>query len=630
MRLMILAAAITLATAASVPDNLVVHEQRTSPRQNVRRADSQMRLPMRVGLKSNKQAAQMAEKWLMDVSHPRYETYGKHCKQNEVIEAFAPSNDTVDTVASWLVNSGGIAKERITHTDNKAWLAFEATVEEAEQLLWTKYYVREDERAMVACDQYHIPRYLQEHVDYIMPGVKGNYSKTVEANKAKKMSSKRSSSKFYHQDSGPYKRALDAQLDQISLRSLLVMRSSHLHVFGRYTKSPSRIYRPKLVRITLWAYIYCLASTQEDLDYSFSKFTPYIANGTGPIVKSINGGIAPVDNSHAGSEADMDLELAIPIVYPQKTGIYQVDDLYWSAQQWLEGGIFNTFLDAIDGSYCTYEAYGEKGNNRYLDPVYLNERPDGYKGESMCGVYEPTNVISISFMKQEAELPANYQKRQGSVSVFTSSGDSDVGDLPKEDSPDGCLRNSTVFTPSHPNTCPWLNSVGVTKIYPGRTVFDPESAANDLAGDPWYLPCSSGGGFSNVFPIPDYQSSAVDGYFTEENPPYAYYYGGNWSNSTGVYNRNSRGIPDVAANGDNTVAVYNGGVSLTGGTSAAAPIFAAVVNRINEERIKRGKDPVRFINSVLYANAHVLNDIMNGTNPGAEQMGFLLQRVGIQ
>ena len=91
------------------------------------------------------------------------------------------------------------------------------------------------------------------------------------------------------------------------------------------------------------------------------------------------------------------------------------------------------------------------------------------------------------------------------------------------DSPNGCLRNGTVFTPGHPNTCPWLTSVGATKVYPGKTVYDPESAANDLAGDPYYFPYSSGGGFSNIFGIPDYQSKAVKDYLGNADPGYPYY-----------------------------------------------------------------------------------------------------------
>jgi tripeptidyl-peptidase-1 len=55
-----------------------------------------------------------------------------------------------------------------------------------------------------------------------------------------------------------------------------------------------------------------------------------------------------------------------------------------------------------------------------------------------------------------------------------------------------------------------------------------------------------------------------------------------------------------------------GNFSLSGGTSASTPIFAAVINRINEERLWAGKGPLGFLNPSLYANPSMLNDIKNG------------------
>lgn len=52
---------------------------------------------------------------------------------------------------------------------------------------------------------------------------------------------------------------------------------------------------------------------------------------------------------------------------------------------------------------------------------------------------------------------------------------------------------------------------------------------------------------------------------------------------------------------------------MEGGTSASTPIFGAVINRINEERINAGKGPIGFLNPSLYANPSMLNDITNGT-----------------
>lgn len=81
-------------------------------------------------------------------------------------------------------------------------------------------------------------------------------------------------------------------------------------------------------------------------------------------------------------------------------------------------------------------------------------------------------------------------------------------------------------------------------------------------------------------------------------------------------------IQDVSANGDN-IAVYVGGkFGLSGGTSAATPIFSSIVNRIIEARLAIGKGPLGFLNPALYANPWVLNDITNGTNPGCGTNGF--------
>ncbi len=58
--------------------------------------------------------------------------------------------------------------------------------------------------------------------------------------------------------------------------------------------------------------------------------------------------------------------------------------------------IFAAFLDAIDGSYCTYSAFGETGDctvEACLDPAYPDPHPGGYKGQLQCGVYKPVGVV---------------------------------------------------------------------------------------------------------------------------------------------------------------------------------------------------------------------------------------------
>jgi len=129
---------------------------------------------MRVGLKQNNLEA--GDDWLMGVSHPDSPDYGKFWSSDKVIESFKPSDETVTAVRDWLINVGGIHDARITHSDNKAWLAFDATTEEAERLLRTEYHEYEHSstgHVYAACDEYHVPKEIQSHIDFITPGVKG-------------------------------------------------------------------------------------------------------------------------------------------------------------------------------------------------------------------------------------------------------------------------------------------------------------------------------------------------------------------------------------------------------------------------------------------------------------------------
>ena len=123
-------------------------------------------------------------------------------------------------------------------------------------------------------------------------------------------------------------------------------------------------------------------------------------------------------------------------------------------------GIFNNFLDAIDGSYCTYDAFNVTGNSPGIDPSYPDSGPGGYTGALQCGVYKPTNVVSISYGEQEAQLPTNYQQRQCNefmklglqgTSVVTASGDDGVtGPASRDGSNGDCLGpKKNVFSPTY-------------------------------------------------------------------------------------------------------------------------------------------------------------------------------------
>lgn len=196
------------------------------------------------------------------------------------------------------------------------------------------------------------------------------------------------------------------------------------------------------------------------------------------------------------------------------------------------------------------------------------------------------------------------------TSILVASGDDGVtGPASRDGSNSDCLGpDQKVFSASYPNNCPYITNVGSTTLPAGASAAQDAEVATTRFG--------SGGGFSNIYPIPSYQSSAVAGYFKNHNPPYAYYSNLNNNFGKGIYNRIGRGIPDVSAVGDNIVVVNKGSEGLSGGTSASTPVFAAILNRINEELLKAGKSTIGFANPALYANPGMLHDITVGvSNP---------------
>lgn len=352
-----------------------------------------------------------------------------------------------------------------------------------------------------------------------------------------------------------------------------------------------------------------------------------IPTNTTPLFTSIDGAGRFSNNetlfTTGDGEAMLDMVVAYPIIYPQNVRLYNVDDLNWEVNT--TQGYFNTFLDALDGSYCNRTAFNITGDSPEFDPTYPD--PNGYTGEEMCGLFKPTNVISISYSPEEQQRSVNYDRRQCSewmklslqgVTIVGATGDFGVagngGDCIED--ADG---NESIFNPLALTNCPYVLAVGSTQLAPGH---HNGSEGNEIATTELF----SSGGFSNIYPAPEWQKSAIDKYFDENPTPYKYYnttFGKDIGAGGGIFNRGGRGFPDVSANGFNVVTVDFNSVFLGGGTSAAAPTVAAILTRINEERLKAGMSTLGFVTPALYANPSILNDITVGNSSGCGTPGFL-------
>ena len=534
----------------------------------------------------------------------------------------------MDAIKSWLVESG-IDSKRISHSVNKQWIQLDAKVHEAEKFLKTKYYHYEHEptgNTHVACEEYFVPEHLSEHIDYVTPGLKllagGKASNGRHLNGRKRELEKRgfrtsSNQNFSTPVFGPEITVPLASLNgtnQLSMCDQYVTPEC-IMTFYNITKG-TKATKGNELGIFEEGDFYAA----EDLIEFFATFAPYIPLTTAPKLEGIDGGFAPAP--YAGGESDLDFEISYPIIWPQNSVLFQTDDLFYALGLEGGGGFLNTFLDAIDGSYCSYIDP--------IDPVYPDPIIAGYQGKLQCGVYKPTNVISISYGEQEDDLPTKYQQRQCAefmklgmqgVSVVIASGDSGVAARSTDDgNSDGCLGTGEVFNPDFPASCPYITAAGATYLPPGG---DPKK---DQEVAVTRFP--SGGGFSNIYPQPSYQKTQVNNYLTAHTPPYKTYNTSGMNNPPetvtkgGIYNVGGRGYPDISAVGDNVVIINNGAPTLIGGTSASAPVFAAILNRINEERLAAGKKTVGFVNPTLYANPSAFHDITVGSNPGCNTQGF--------
>ncbi|KAL5364711.1 peptidase S8/S53 domain-containing protein [Aspergillus floccosus] len=596
--------------AAPAPSDYVVHERRDFlPAEwgAEKPLDGSTILPMRIGLSQSN--LDRGHDLLMESSR-----YGQYLSAEEVHELFAPSQKGVDDVRAWL-ESAGISADRVSQSVNKQWLQFDADATEVEKLFRTKYYLYSHSgtgRSHVACREYHVPESIQHHIDYITPGIK-----ELEVRDVSRVD-KRSVDKDLFGILPPILRPVTMSLDLLLGDMLsfcdVVVTPDCIKTMYNVSEGTKSTKGNELGIFESLGDVYA----QDDLDLFFATLAHDIPDGTHPALRAIDGAKAPTNVLSAGPESNLDFQISYPLIWPQNSVLFQTDDTVYQNNYTFEG-FLNNFLYAIDGSYC--------GETSPLDPSYPNPAEGGYKGQLQCGVYKPTNVISISYGGWEASLPIQYQRRQcqewmklglQGVSVVVASGDSGVAGRNGAPTPGNCLgTDNKVFAPGFPATCPYLTTAGSTVIPSGSNAEDHQEVATSSF--------ASGGGFSNIYERPDYQKDAVEEYFQTADPGYPYYETVNnasFAADGGIYNRVGRGYPDVAAIGDNVLIFTGGTPQLIGGTSAAAPVFAALLTRINEERLAAGKSTVGFVNPVLYAHPEAFFDVTSGNNEGCGTKGF--------
>ncbi|XP_038632251.1 tripeptidyl-peptidase 1 [Scyliorhinus canicula] len=191
-------------------------------------------------------------------------------------------------------------------------------------------------------------------------------------------------------------------------------------------------------------------------------------------------------------------------------------------------------------------------------------------------------VHSISYGDDEDSLSMAYMKRINiefmkagvrGITLLFASGDDGAGCREVR-------RGVNTFNPSFPASSPYVTTVGGTSF---KNPFQITAEVTD------YI---SGGGFSNVFRMPNYQDVAVKSYLKRMKslPPASY------------YNVSGRAYPDVAALSDNYWVVNNLiPIPWISGTSASTPVFSGILALINDRRFQKGLPALGFVNPLLYS-----------------------------
>ncbi|KDQ15077.1 hypothetical protein BOTBODRAFT_32062 [Botryobasidium botryosum FD-172 SS1] len=565
-------------------------------------------VPVRINLRQNN--LERSEELLMDVSDPESPNYGKHHTAKQVADLFAPSKESVDIVKDWL-REAGLVPHRVKYNHGHGSLTVNMTVSELEELLHAEYDIYEHDTGALhlACDSYSVPPAVKHHVDFITPTLHFDIQLSKRSSDAPNVvhaSVPKTAARIGqpgHSVAQPHKgevvEDIFTELKNCDKQTTLDCLKALYHIDYVPLAKDENSYG--IVEYTPQAYV------PSDLDLFARNFSRR-AVGYRPKLVSIDGGIVQTNETSfaLNGESNLDLQYGINLVYPTPVTLYQVGDI-------IEGGSFNNFLNGIDASYCGHNDPTQDGI--YPDP---SNAPGSFKGSETCGIAKPAHVISTSYGYNEADLTPAYEQRQCAeymklgmqgVTVVYSSGDYGVagnGGLCIDPKTGQYAQNGARFNPSFPSTCPWVTSVGATQVNPGSNVFEPEGACEQVI--------YSGGGFSNVFPIPDYQKGAVGKYFKDHKPSY----------TAQQYNNSqvTRGYPDISANGANYVVAIEGAFSLVYGTSASAPVVGSIFTLINDARLAAGKGPMGFVNPTLYKNPCALNDITTGGNQGCGTPGF--------
>jgi len=295
--------------------------------------------------------------------------------------------------------------------------------------------------------------------------------------------------------------------------------------------------------------------------------------------------------------------------------------------------------------YLDIEVVGGMAPDAIIDVYFAAWTGDGYLKAVEDAIHnDDYAAISISYGLNE-DLPASAQQAAWpqlkdnvdeafaeavavGISIFVSAGDQGSGDGQGILVYQGQELEVTVPAPAahaeYPASSPYATGVGGTMLFAKDGKITNETVWNELGPEregpllvsrtqtrngPFYLGGATGGGVSDRYPaVPSYQAAAGVRFQSANSPA-----------TTG------RCVPDVAGNAGAMTGYLvtqppgsRNPVDAVGGTSAAAPMWAALMACVREAL---GQVPVFFFNDFAYAagKSGAFNDIVEGVKVDPQQ-----------
>jgi tripeptidyl-peptidase-1 len=358
---------------------------------------------------------------VLGLSTPGHVSYGQFLSPGELQDLIAPDPTGSNAVTSWLTEQT-LSSNAIQNNGN--WLAFQLSVEQAENLLQTKFY---DYKSTTTGEvrtltlQYSVPKSLTGFIETIQPTT--DFSEVRGSPQIQTYGPDLSNLSTLSTDTT----ACNKQITPACLQSLYGLPTASV------SSSSAGIAVPGFVNEY---------ANYADLNLFLQQFRPDLSPAPSFALASVDGGLN--DQSQPGVEANLDIQYTVG----------------------LANGIQTTFISV-----------GLPTVQGFLDVISY-----------IANMENPPTVLSLSYGYDESDLTSSNansmcngfaQLAARGISVIIASGDGGVSG--------SRLSNScTAFVPTFPASCPWITAVGATAGVPETAATLSAGGFSNLFSRPLY------------------------------------------------------------------------------------------------------------------------------------------------